>query len=249
MSGPRPQPWGDAKPQDLSLIKELPRLRVEYRKDDRLAYLGHLEVLETVSRCIRRARLPFSVGNGFARRMRIQFSQALPVGASSDCEYFDLRLAEDIGAGAALEMLRGATPPALSPTRAAYVDGRAPALESWLTRSGWRVLVKDCALDAEGLAERIASLKAAGELEYLRGEKVKRIDVSAALVSFSAEDAEGGVALELDTRSSNAGALRPQILIDAALRGAGDGPGYDCLKVRRVSQAHETGDGALVLPL
>ena len=44
MSGARPQPWGDAKPQDLSLIKELPRIRVEYGKGDRLAFLGHLEV-------------------------------------------------------------------------------------------------------------------------------------------------------------------------------------------------------------
>ncbi len=249
MSGPRPQPWGDAKPQDLALIKELPRLRVEYRKDDRLAYLGHLEVLETVSRCIRRAQLPFSVGNGFARRMRIQFSQALPVGASSDCEYFDLRLGENIGPDAALERLAAATPAALAPSRAAYVDGRAPALESWLTRSRWSVLVKDCAADAAELSGRIASLKEAGDLEYLRGEKVKHIDVSSALVSFEAMDVEGGVALSLDTRSSNAGALRPQILIDAALKGAGEGPGYDCLKVRRVSQAHEAEDGALVLPL
>ncbi|WP_321971434.1 TIGR03936 family radical SAM-associated protein [Paratractidigestivibacter sp.] len=249
MSGARPQPWGDAKPQDLSLIKELPRLRVEYRKDDRLAYLGHLEVLETVSRCIRRAQLPFSVGNGFARRMRIQFSQALPVGASSDCEYFDLRLSEDIGPEAALERLRAVTPSALSPSRAAYVDGRAPALESWLTRSRWEVLVKDCSLGPERLASRIADLKRAGDLEYLRGEKVKHIDVASALVSFEASGAEGGTALLLDTRSSNAGALRPQILIDAALRLAGEGAGYDCLKVRRVSQAHEAEDGSLVLPL
>lgn len=249
MSGPRPQPWGDARPQDLALIKELPRLRVEYRKDDRLAFLGHLEVLETVSRCIRRAGLPFSVGNGFARRMRIQFSQALPVGASSDCEYFDLRLSEDIGAEAALERLLAATPAALSPSRAAYVDGRAPALESWFTRSGWSVFVKDCALDADGLAERIAAVKASGDLEYLRGEKVKHIDVSSALVSFQASQLLDGVALSLDTRSSNAGSLRPQVLIDAALKGACDGAGYDCLKVRRVSQAHEAEDGSLVLPL
>lgn len=250
MSGARPQPWGDAKPQDLSLIKELPRLRVEYAKDDRLAFLGHLEVLETVSRCIRRAQLPFSVGNGFARRMRIQFSQALPVGASSACEYFDLRLSEDIGCEEALARLAAATPAALAPTRAAFVDGRAPALESWLTRSGWEVLVKDCAVGADELAERIERARAAGELTYMRGDKPKRIDVSSALVSFEAEDAAGGVSLRLDTRSSNAGSLRPQVLIDAALAGSGEGTAYDCLKVRRTMQAHEDeNSGLLVKPL
>lgn len=182
MSGARPQPWGDAKPQDLSLIKELPRLRVEYAKGDRLAFLGHLEVLETINRCIRRAQLPFSIGNGFARRMRIQFSQALPVGASSVCEYFDLRLSEEVPVDEVLVSLRAATPLALAPSRAAYVDGRA---------------------------------------------------------------------LALDTRSSNAGALRPQLLIDHALAGAaGEARGYDCLKVCRTSQAHEDANsGLLVNPL
>lgn len=251
MSGARPQPWGDAKPQDLSLIKELPRIRVEYGKGDRLAFLGHLEVLETQNRCIRRARLPFSIGNGFARRMRIQFSQALPVGASSTCEYFDLRLSEEVPAGEVLERLRAATPPALAPTRAAYVAGRAPALESWLTRSRWEVLVRDCAVDARELSGRISALKDAGVLEYLRGEKKKTIDVARALVSWECLDAEDGVALTLDTRSSNAGALRPQLLIDHALAGAVEGSlGYDCLKVCRVAQAHEDeNSGLLVKPL
>ena len=240
MSGARPQPWGDAKPQDLSLIKELPRIRVEYGKGDRLAFLGHLEVLETQNRCIRRARLPFSIGNGFARRMRIQFSQALPVGASSPCEYFDLRLSEAVPADAVLARLR-----------AAYGGGRAPALESWRTRSRWEVRVRDCAVDARELSCRIAALKDAGVLEYLRGEKKKTIDVSSALVSWECLDAGDGVALTLDTRSSNAGALRPQLLIDHALAGAAASSlGYDCLKVCRVSQAHEDeNSGLLVKPL
>ena len=237
MSGARPQPWGDAKPQDLSLIKELPRLRVEYAKGDRLAFLGHLEVLETINRCIRRAQLPFSIGNGFARRMRIQFSQALPVGASSVCEYFDLRLSEEVPVDEVLVSLRAATPLALAPSRAAYVDGRAPAL--------------DCAVGASELSGRIGAVRDAGVMEYLRGDKKKSIDVSGALVSWECADVKGGVALALDTRSSNAGALRPQLLIDHALAGAaGEARGYDCLKVCRTSQAHEDANsGLLVNPL
>ena len=63
----------------------LHRLRVEHIKQDRIAYLGHLEMLATLERCIRRAGLPFAVSNGFAKHMKVQFSQALPVGASSTC--------------------------------------------------------------------------------------------------------------------------------------------------------------------
>ena len=145
------QPY-EGRPQDMPVKAELPRLRVEYVKDSRLAFLGHLDLIATVERCIRRARLPFSIGNGFARRLRIQFTQALPVGASSSCEYFDLRLTESIEAGEALERLRRATPPALAPSRAAYVPGRLPALEAWLDRSTWELEALAAPYDARDVS-------------------------------------------------------------------------------------------------
>ncbi len=243
----RPQPWGDAKPQDMSIIKDLDRLRVEYIKDDRLAYLGHLEVLETINRCIRRAQLPFSIGNGFARRMRIQFSQALPVGASSTCEYFDLRLNEHVDAQEALERLAAATPPALAPKRAAYIEGRVPALEAWLNRAEWDVRLVGAGVGAAELEYLLAKTAAQGTLSYMRGDKPKTVDLTSALVSFSAAEEGRDLRLVLHTRSSNEGALRPRVLLDAALAHS-EAP-YRALKVARVGQWHEDADGHLVNPL
>ena len=94
------------------------RLRVRYRKDGRLAHLGHLEVINTINRSVRRSALPFAVGNGFARRMRLQFSQALPVGAASLGEYFDLYLTEEVAPEDALERLVKSSPSLLEPVAA-----------------------------------------------------------------------------------------------------------------------------------
>lgn len=228
--------------------RELPRLRVEYGKAERLAFLGHLEVIGTIDRCVRRAHLPFSIGNGFARRMRIQFSQALPVGASSSCEYYDVKLNERMDAKEALKALAAATPPALAPVRAAYVDEPQGALEAWLTRAAWQVEVLGPDVSAAELALAIEDVRAEGVLTYMRGAKEKRIDVSRALVGFSARDADGSIGLALDTRSSNDGALRPLTLIDAAMSRLGDAT-YDCLRVRRTGQWHEDESGCLVKPL
>ena len=245
-AGPRPQPAAP-RPQDLPTKAELARLRVEYAKDERLAYLGHLEVLGTLERSIRRAGLPFSLGNGFARRMRVQFSQALPVGASSACEYFDLRLTERVDPGEALELLRAATPGGLAPLRAAYVPGRLPALEAWLDRSWWEVEARGVPWGADELARALAAVAERGELTWLRGDKPKTVDVASTLVAFEAADAGGGVLLALQTALTGGNALRPQVLVDEALSGAGLAR-YDSLRVRRVRQAHEE-DGRLVEPL
>ena len=115
------------------------RLRVHYVKHDRLRYLGHLEVLGTIDRCVRRSGLPFDVTNGFSPRMRMQFSSALPVAAASDCEWYDLFLREKVDEAAAYSALLGSTPADLTPVRAGFVSTKLPAIESWLTRMRWTV--------------------------------------------------------------------------------------------------------------
>ena len=235
------------RPQDMPTKAELARLRVEYGKDERLAFLGHLEVMGTVMRSVRRAGLPFSIGNGFARRMRIQFSGALPVGASSAREYFDVRLTERVDPSWALARLRGATPAALGPTRCAYVGGTLPALEAWLNRSTWEVRVLGTSLCAASLAEAVSAVRERGSLSYERSGRTKTVDVAGSLLGFSAEPCEGGMRLVLETRVSGTAALRPQVLLDAALAEARAGE-PDSVRVRRLAQAHDE-DGRLVEPL
>ena len=78
----------------LTDIPTLFRLRVRYGKRDRLKYLGHLEVIHTIERIVRRAGLPYAVTQGFSPHMRVGFSSALPVGTSSTCEWYDLFMTE-----------------------------------------------------------------------------------------------------------------------------------------------------------
>ena len=141
MSRQQIQPFSQ-RPQELPVKADLARLRVEYGKSDRLAYLGHLDLIATIERCVRRAGLPFSIGNGFARRMRIQFSGALPTGTSSSCEYFDLRLTERVNPAEALALLSAATPAALAPVISIFTP--APGASSSVTRQSIDSSVPAC---------------------------------------------------------------------------------------------------------
>ncbi|MCC6097840.1 MAG: TIGR03936 family radical SAM-associated protein [Olsenella sp.] len=220
--------------------EQLHRLRVEYGKDGRLAYLGHLEVINTMGRCIRRSGLPFSVGNGFARRIRLQFSQALPVGASSRCEYYDLLLTDRVNEGEALVRLRGATPAGLAPVWCGYVPRELPAIEAWLTRSAWEVSFSR-GVDRDALDGALRQLRDRGSLEYMRGEKRKVVDLGQTLVGWDWD--EPGV-LTLQTRATNQASLRPAVLLSATQGVLGrEVPPYS---VCRVGLWHEGVDGSLV---
>jgi len=220
------------------------RLRVMYRKDDRLAFLGHIELINTINRCVRRAQLPFRVGNGFARRMSVQFSQALPVGASSSCEYYDLALTERLDPSVALSLLQGATPPALAPVRASYVTETQGALEAWLTRARWEVELVGSTCTPQDLTSRVAEVSSAGSITYLRGEKEKTLNLREVLVGiFEVRLTDSGCAFVLDTRACPSGSLRPAVLVAAT------GLSCDSVRVRRTGQWHEAEDGSLVEPM
>lgn len=235
---------------------DLNRLRVSFGKDGRLAYLGHIEIINTIMRSVRRAGLPFSVGNGFARRMRIQFSQALPVGAASTCECYDLYLTEHVDADEALAALAASSPTALAPTRAAYVGSRLPALEAWLTRSLWqvRILGSGAHFDAATLDASLRELQEVGSIDFMRGDTPRTIGLADTLVGWQASDAgeaAGMTAIDLTlmTRSSNLGALRPAVLLDAAFARPCMGDALaDSMRVLRAGQWHEDDSGRLVEP-
>ncbi len=195
------------------------RLRVRYVKQGRLAYLGHLEVLQTIERIVRRAGLPFAVTQGFSPHMRLGVTSALPVGTSSICEWYDLFLTELVPAPLAFERLKAASPTDLAPTLCAYIDVKAPALTAQITRNGYGIDLTprtDFDVTAHSVSVAIRELMDAQVIEYERGRKHKTLDLASTLVSFEARDIPGhGVRLELDTRISNDGALRPEILLAA----------------------------------
>lgn len=218
------------------------RLRVRYTKDGRLAYLGHLEVMNTVMRSVRRAGLPFEVGNGFARRMRIQFSQALPVGASSQDEYYDLLLSEPIDAASALVELAKATPRALAPVEAAILPRRLAALEAWADLSEWQVCVRSPKVSAKGFDDALTQLMAIGSIDYLRGERMRHLELDGLVERCDVTDVDGGVDLVLRTRTTDHGSLRPAVLVRAAV-------GCDPLRVCRTMQCHVAENGLCVRPM
>lgn len=245
------------------------RLRASYVKHGRLAYLGHLELIHTIERIVRRAGLPFAVTQGFSPHMRVGFTSALPVGTSSDAEYFDLFMTEYVPAPVALDALRAASPADLEPSGACYLDVRAPALTAEITRALYRIdleLADGLDVGEDRLGHDVARLLEQGRIPYLRGKKEKELDLAGNLVSFAAsQTSPGRLALELDTRISNEGGLRPEILLAAldrlwapsgsdfegpiVSRGIQDFERIPRYSVCRTAQYAEDADGSLLSPL
>lgn len=219
--------------QDLRSQQPTYRYRFAYPKRGRLRHLGHLELIGTLDRTIRRAGLPFAITNGFAPRMKAQFSAALPVGCASVCEYFDVWLTQELEAQLLLDKLQQAAAPDLKPVACRRIEGKVSALEASLTRQRWVVRIAlagdsaDQVSQAQALIGATNELVAEGVLKYMRGDKPKQLDLTQCVraLTFEAAPAEKNLRYQLlcrmETQSSNLGALRPQLLLDEAAKRAG----------------------------
>ncbi|MFQ5454588.1 MAG: TIGR03960 family B12-binding radical SAM protein [Nitrospirota bacterium] len=81
-------------------IKGLPgigyRYRIRFSKEGKLRFLSHLELIDTISRSLRRTGLPLSFSSGFTPHIEISFGPALSVGVESISEYMDITISQPI---------------------------------------------------------------------------------------------------------------------------------------------------------
>src|SRR5690606_2740328 len=72
------------------------RLRVYFRKGERVRYISHLDVMRFWERAIRRAGLPLTYSKGFNPHPKLQFAGPLPLGFTGQREIIDVFLDDRI---------------------------------------------------------------------------------------------------------------------------------------------------------
>ena len=178
------------------------KLRVTYVKQNRLAYLSHLEITGALERAVRRAKLPFGVSQGFSPHMLLSFGSALPVGVGSACEIFDVTLNDYVNPETALESLKQVMPANLMATSAEYVGVKSPAASVTFENSTY-VAVYD---------GEIPDFEVPETIEAIRKKKTKTLAVDDYLVDMPEII---GQTIQCTLRSSQAGSLRIDKLLDS----------------------------------
>ncbi|MEM7312232.1 MAG: TIGR03936 family radical SAM-associated protein [Planctomycetota bacterium] len=89
------------------------RVRIRFRKEGDLRLIGHRDLVRTVERSLRRARVQLSMSEGFHPKARLSFPLALSVGVAGDDEVMEVDFAEEVEQEALTELLRSVFPPGL----------------------------------------------------------------------------------------------------------------------------------------
>ena len=91
----------------------MPKYLFTFQKTETVRWLGHLDILRTFERAIRRAALPIAFSAGFNPRERIAFASALSTGVTGAAEPVIIELTEPVATDEIERRLNAALPPAI----------------------------------------------------------------------------------------------------------------------------------------
>lgn len=80
----------------FTLPKERIIYRVKFTKGEEVKYIGHLDVMRTFQRAIKRANLPIAYSHGFNPHQLLSFASPLTLGTTSCGEYGDFEFTEKV---------------------------------------------------------------------------------------------------------------------------------------------------------
>ena len=72
------------------------RYLIKFTKGDDIKFISHLDLMRTIQRVIRRSKINIEYSKGFNPHMALGIAQPLSVGVSSEGDYLDINLEEDM---------------------------------------------------------------------------------------------------------------------------------------------------------
>ena len=154
---------------------------ITFEKGDSARWLGHLDILRTFERAIRRADLPIAFSSGFNPRERISFASALPVGVTGSREPATIELTLPLEPHEIIQRLNEKLPPGIQLHTAELIaDENSRDVMNALDRAEVEVtcLVSDeTKLDELSAAVTELMLKSELVVRREREKKVKMVDI------------------------------------------------------------------------
>lgn len=204
------------------------RIIANFRKGEELRFISHLDIQRLVQRAMRRANLPLSYSQGFNPHPILSFASALSVGYTSDAEWMDVRLSEDVAPEEFTARLNTALPEGLRIIKAKAAEESLPSLTALIQRSRYEAtVIFDLPMDALTLKDALEALLNGPIIvdKHTKGG-MKQVDIRPQLVSmrFLENDSEGSLAeanFYIEGILNASGSLQIELLLQALMLSCG----------------------------
>lgn len=190
-------------------------IRMQFCKTREGRFLSHLDLMHTWERVIRRSQLPLAYSQGFNPHPKINFASACAVGTTSDGEYMDMELTQELPVEQVEEMLQAVMPLAFRVSAMKVVSGKAPSLMSIIQRARYVLqleLVEE--VSQEQLDAAVENFWQQEEIviyRYKKNSKDKKpVNIRPGVYELELTAEGKNALLHIQVQSGNEGNIRPE---------------------------------------
>ncbi len=190
-------------------------IRMQFCKTREGRFLSHLDLMHTWERVIRRSQLPLAYSQGFNPHPKINFASACAVGTTSDGEYMDMELTQELPVEQVEEMLQAVMPPAFRVSAMKVVSVKAPSLMSIIQRARYVLqleLVEE--VSQEQLDAAVENFWQQEEIviyRYKKNSKDKKpVNIRPGVYELELTAEGKNALLHIQVQSGNEGNIRPE---------------------------------------
>lgn len=121
------------------------KVRVEFCKKGTLRYLSHLEVVSTVLRALRRAKVPLRYSEGYRPSPKVSFGPALSVGIEGASEFFDMEIYPPFDLETAQGSVNRMLPEGIAIRKMIFIGKSLPSLNEFINCYEYEISFHDSA--------------------------------------------------------------------------------------------------------
>lgn len=183
------------------------KLEIAFTKIGPARFFGHLEMVNSFTRAMKRADIPVNFTEGYHPKPKIAFQDALPVGLESLCETLVVDVSGAIEPAEVARRLNAQLPEGLRVTGSNWAGPKSKGVQEW--RSTYRVKLVDGRLDPERLKAFDAAEHWTVERRGKKG-RTRKVDLKQMVRSIRWV---GNQTLEIAVESRNGVNLRPAVVL------------------------------------
>ena len=190
------------------------KIRIKFRKYGTMKFIGHLDMMRYFQKAIRRAGIDICYSEGFSPHMIMSFASPLGVGLTSDGEYLDIEVGQELSSASAVERLNRAGTEGVEVLSFRKIpDGKTSNAMALVAAADYQVRFRENCRPETGWQEHFAAFLRQPSISVIKQTKKNQRELDIRPLIYEAQCREDHIFLKLAAGSADN--LKPELLMEA----------------------------------
>jgi len=188
-------------------------VRLKFRKEGPIRFIGHLDLMRTFQKLFVRANIPVAYSEGYNPHQIFSFAAALAVGVSSQGEYMDLRLAEEMSLSSLIDQMNTYAPMGIHIEAGIIICKKEPKAMAALRAADYTITLLEPTITAHTLKQLMAMEEVLIKKKTKKG-KMNDFDLRPGILHLSLNAS----LLEMRLATGSQLNIRPEMVLEVLMR-------------------------------